>query len=158
MLLGCSLEKEQLEILGDAHESMTKQYRPFTSETPMPRPKHVQISLLSALLFRSIETRYHRQHSFFLYSYYTFLVHYSRFFPTIMASATRLPLKSIAFTTAVVVAAGASKVSFKNLAVSTFTGPGSYSRIVATLIVLANLKNGPFVWHVCNLPSPEAQQ
>ncbi|KAK0106929.1 hypothetical protein ONS95_003645 [Cadophora gregata] len=64
-----------------------------------------------------------------------------------MASATRLPLKSIAFTTALVVSAGASRVSFKQLALTTFTGPGSYSRIVAALIVLANLKNVPFAWH-----------
>ncbi|KAG4434676.1 hypothetical protein IFR05_009851 [Cadophora sp. M221] len=64
-----------------------------------------------------------------------------------MASATRLPLKSIAFTTAIVVSAGASRVSFRNLAISTFTGPGSYSRIVAFLIVVANIKNVPFAWH-----------
>ncbi|KAH6722551.1 hypothetical protein BKA61DRAFT_592814 [Leptodontidium sp. MPI-SDFR-AT-0119] len=64
-----------------------------------------------------------------------------------MASATRLPLKSIAFTTALVVSAGASKVSFRNLAINTFTGPGSYSRMVAVLLVLANIKNVPFAWH-----------
>ncbi|CZT09280.1 uncharacterized protein RCO7_04101 [Rhynchosporium graminicola] len=64
-----------------------------------------------------------------------------------MASANRLPLKSIAFTSAIVVAAGASKVSFRNLLTSTFTGPGSYSRILAALIVLANIKNVPFAWH-----------
>ncbi|KAH7407912.1 hypothetical protein BKA64DRAFT_721658 [Cadophora sp. MPI-SDFR-AT-0126] len=64
-----------------------------------------------------------------------------------MASATRLPLRTIAFTTALVISAGASRVSFRKLALSTFTGPGSYSRIVAALIVLANLKNVPFAWH-----------
>ncbi|KAG4033497.1 hypothetical protein MFRU_004g00050 [Monilinia fructicola] len=64
-----------------------------------------------------------------------------------MASATRLPLKSIALTTAVVVAAGASHVNIQKLLVDTFTGPGSYSRIAATVVILANLKSLPGVWH-----------
>ncbi|KAH7333434.1 hypothetical protein BKA65DRAFT_607619 [Rhexocercosporidium sp. MPI-PUGE-AT-0058] len=58
-----------------------------------------------------------------------------------MASATRLPLKSITFTTAFIINAGVSKVSFRNLAISTFTRPESYSRIIAVLLVLANIKN-----------------
>ncbi|ESZ91385.1 hypothetical protein SBOR_8237 [Sclerotinia borealis F-4128] len=65
-----------------------------------------------------------------------------------MASATRLPLKSILFTTAVVAAAGASHVNLQNLLVDTFTGPGSYSRIAATVVILANLKSLPGVWHI----------
>lgn len=65
-----------------------------------------------------------------------------------MASATRLPLKSIAFTTALVVAAGSSRINLRALLTSTFTGPGSYSRIAALLVVVANLKNVPFAWHV----------
>jgi len=67
-----------------------------------------------------------------------------------MASATRLPLKSILFTTAIVASTGASRVNLRNLLIRTFTGPGSYSRIAAILIVLANLKNVPGTWHVCN--------
>ena len=65
-----------------------------------------------------------------------------------MASATRLPLKSLAFTTALVLSAGASRVNLRNLIINTFTGPGSYSRLAAVLLVLANLKNVPFAWHV----------
>ncbi|KAI9649441.1 hypothetical protein NHQ30_002017 [Ciborinia camelliae] len=64
-----------------------------------------------------------------------------------MASATRLPLKSIIFTTAVVAAAGASHVDIEKLLVDIFTGPGSYSRIAATVVILANLKSLPGVWH-----------
>lgn len=67
-----------------------------------------------------------------------------------MASATRLPLKSILFTTAIVASTGASRINLRNLLIRTFTGPGSYSRIAAILIVLVNLKNVPGTWHVCN--------
>lgn len=67
-----------------------------------------------------------------------------------MASATRLPLKSIAFTTAVVAAAGISHVNIQKLLSDVFTGPGSYSRIAATVVILANLKSLPGVWHVCS--------
>jgi hypothetical protein len=67
-----------------------------------------------------------------------------------MASATRLPIKSIVFTTALVAAAGASHVNIQKLLTDAFTGPGSYSRIAATVVLLANLKNLPGVWHVCS--------
>jgi hypothetical protein len=65
-----------------------------------------------------------------------------------MASATSLPLKSIAFTTALVVTAGTSRLNIQSLLVKTFTGPGSYSRIAVLAVILANLKNLPWVWHV----------
>ncbi|TEY84273.1 hypothetical protein BOTCAL_0018g00500 [Botryotinia calthae] len=64
-----------------------------------------------------------------------------------MASATRLPLKSIAFTTAVAAAAGIAHVNIQKLLSDVFTGPGSYSRIAATVVILANLKSLPGVWH-----------
>ncbi|RDW58050.1 hypothetical protein BP6252_13461 [Coleophoma cylindrospora] len=64
-----------------------------------------------------------------------------------MASATQLPLKSITFTTALLVAAGLSRVNIHKLLVGTFTGPGSYSRIAILAVVLANLKNVPYAWH-----------
>ncbi|KAM3075186.1 hypothetical protein ACMFMF_005865 [Clarireedia jacksonii] len=64
-----------------------------------------------------------------------------------MASATRLPLKSIVFTTAFVAAAGASHVNIQKLLTDVFTGPGSYSRIAAAVVLIANLKNLPGVWH-----------
>ncbi|KAF8851908.1 hypothetical protein BDZ45DRAFT_678732 [Acephala macrosclerotiorum] len=64
-----------------------------------------------------------------------------------MASATRLPVKSIALSTAIVLAAGSSRLNLRNLIINTFTGPGSYSRIAAALLVLANLKNVPWAWH-----------
>ncbi|KAJ8066911.1 hypothetical protein OCU04_004296 [Sclerotinia nivalis] len=64
-----------------------------------------------------------------------------------MASATRLPLKSILFSTAVVAAAGVSHVNIQKLLVDTLTGPGCYSRIAATVVILANLKGLPGVWH-----------
>lgn len=65
-----------------------------------------------------------------------------------MASASRLPLKSIAFSAAVVVAASASKINLRKIITNTLTGPGMYSRIVAVVVVLANLKNVPWAWHV----------
>ncbi|KAK6584033.1 hypothetical protein PZA11_003763 [Diplocarpon coronariae] len=74
-----------------------------------------------------------------------------------MASASSLPLKSIAFTTALVVGAGASQISIRRFLANTFTGPGSYSRMLATLIVLLNLKNAPFAWHV-RLPPPARRE
>lgn len=66
-----------------------------------------------------------------------------------MASATRLPLKSIAFTTTLALGVGASRVDLRNLLLRMFTGPGSKSRIAFAFIVLLNLKNVPFAWHVC---------
>lgn len=71
-----------------------------------------------------------------------------------MASATALPIKTIAFTAAVVVSVGASKINLPNLIIHTFTGPGKYSRIAALALVLANLKNLPGAWHVGSSPDP----
>ncbi len=65
-----------------------------------------------------------------------------------MASSTRLPMKTILLTTTLVAGASISRLNLKSLLLSTFTGPGSYSRILVTAIVLANLKNVPFAWHV----------
>jgi hypothetical protein len=67
-----------------------------------------------------------------------------------MASATRLPLKSILLTASIILGVGATRPTAKKAMLSIFTGPGKYSRIAAFLIVLANLKNFPFVWHVCS--------
>lgn len=65
-----------------------------------------------------------------------------------MASATRLPLKSIGFAILIIGSAGASRTNLRNLLTRTFTGPGKYSRIAAALLLLLNLKSLPFVWHV----------
>ncbi|TVY91596.1 Uncharacterized protein LAWI1_G001783 [Lachnellula willkommii] len=64
-----------------------------------------------------------------------------------MASATRLPLKSILFTGTLVLGIGASRVNLRSHAISFFTGSGRNSRILAAVILLANLKNVPFAWH-----------
>jgi hypothetical protein len=65
-----------------------------------------------------------------------------------MASTARLPLKSIAFATSLILAAGTSQIQLRDLIFRTFTGPGSYSRIAIIGVLLANLKNAPLVWHV----------
>ena len=69
-----------------------------------------------------------------------------------MASATKLPLKSMVLASSVaipiVLGASASRVNLRNLVIRTFTGPGSYSRVVAAILILTNLKNVPFAWHV----------
>jgi hypothetical protein len=57
-------------------------------------------------------------------------------------------MKSIAFTTALALSFAASHVNLRSLIITTFTGPGRYSRIAALAIILANLKNVPFAWHV----------
>ncbi|KAH8685907.1 hypothetical protein BGZ60DRAFT_441307 [Tricladium varicosporioides] len=64
-----------------------------------------------------------------------------------MASATRLPLKSVLFTATLVVGVGASRLHLRTILRNTFTGPGKYSRIAAVLVILANFKNVPYVWH-----------
>ncbi|KAI9734037.1 MAG: hypothetical protein M1818_006975 [Claussenomyces sp. TS43310] len=65
-----------------------------------------------------------------------------------MASASRLPIKAIAGVTALGLALGAAKVDLKSLLLGVVTGPGNYSRILAIVVVLANTKSLPFVWHV----------
>lgn len=72
-----------------------------------------------------------------------------------MAPATRLPIKTITFSAVTAIGAIAARANLQNLFISTFTGPGSLSRIIAAVVVLANLKNVPFAWHV-RLPSPPA--
>ncbi|TVY82574.1 Uncharacterized protein LSUE1_G002062 [Lachnellula suecica] len=64
-----------------------------------------------------------------------------------MASATNVPIKSILFTTALGVGIGASRVNLQSTLTSFLTGPGRNSRIIAAAILLANIKNVPFVWH-----------
>jgi hypothetical protein len=66
----------------------------------------------------------------------------------IMAGATKISVRTVAALVAVGVGYGASKVNLKALLLQTITGPGSGSRIIALAVVLANLKNLPFVWHV----------
>lgn len=66
-----------------------------------------------------------------------------------MASATRLPMKRIAAVGTVALTIGAWKS--RPLITSFLTGPGNYSRILALLVVLANYKNFPGMWHVCGL-------
>lgn len=72
-----------------------------------------------------------------------------------MASATRLSRRTLgtllAVSVSAVAVAGAGKIDYrsvKSLLQSTLTGPGSTSRIVVILVLLANLKNFPLVWHV----------
>ena len=70
-------------------------------------------------------------------------------------SASRLPLKSITAVLSVALSIGAWKS--RPFALSFLTGPGSYSRILALFVVLANYKNFPGVWHVrLTLPRPIA--
>jgi hypothetical protein len=65
-----------------------------------------------------------------------------------MASATATPWKSILFATTVILGVSAKGLNIRDLLIRAFTGPGSYSRIVAATLVLANLKNLPWAWHV----------
>jgi hypothetical protein len=51
-------------------------------------------------------------------------------------------------TTTALVHISAFLFPLRDLFVESFSGPGSYSRIIATLFVLGNLKNVPFAWHV----------
>ena len=66
-----------------------------------------------------------------------------------MASPSSFPLKSIILVVAVAFTAGVYRAQLQNLIVNAVTGPGSYSRIGAAMILLANLKILPGVWHVC---------
>jgi hypothetical protein len=65
-----------------------------------------------------------------------------------MAGATKLSIRTLATVAAVGVGIGASRVNVKALLQNALTGPGSTSRIIAIVVVLANLKNFPLVWHV----------
>lgn len=65
-----------------------------------------------------------------------------------MASAASLPLKSIGFVSTILMAAGGSRIQFRDLLVRTFTGPGRNSRIAIIALVLANVKSLPFVWTI----------
>ena len=74
---------------------------------------------------------------------------------TAMASATRIPRRTLgvllAASISAVAVAGTRNFDYRSvrsLLQSTLTGPGSTSRIVAILLVLANFKNFPLVWHV----------
>jgi hypothetical protein len=84
--------------------------------------------------------------SFLPFSFPSFIHYFIA--PLDMASASRLPLKSLAFTTTLVLALGISRTNILNVLLNTFTGPGRYRRIAVTVILLANLKNLPFGWHV----------
>jgi hypothetical protein len=66
-----------------------------------------------------------------------------------MVGATKISIRTVAALAAVSVAFGVSKVNLKSLVLNTVTGPRNMSRIIAIVVVLANLKNLPFVWHVC---------
>jgi hypothetical protein len=67
----------------------------------------------------------------------------------IMAGATKISVRTVAALVAVGVGFSVTRVNVKALLLKTLTGPGSVSRIIALAVVLANLKNLPFVWHVC---------
>jgi hypothetical protein len=75
----------------------------------------------------------------------------------IMASGAGLPIRSavrlFGALAAVSIGYGMTKVDFKRIVLKTVTGPGSTSRIIAILLVLANLKNVPLAWHVRILQS-----
>ncbi|OBT51180.1 hypothetical protein VE04_08491, partial [Pseudogymnoascus sp. 24MN13] len=60
-------------------------------------------------------------------------------------SASRLPLRSITAVLAAALSVGAWKS--RPFVTKFLTGPGNYSRILALVVVLANYKNFPFVWH-----------
>jgi hypothetical protein len=75
--------------------------------------------------------------------------------PLEMASAVSLPLKSIAFATSLILAAGGSRIKYRDLLIRTFTGPGSYSRTAVIALLLINVKNWPFAWTVRADPSHE---
>jgi hypothetical protein len=74
-----------------------------------------------------------------------------------MASAASLPLKSIAFVSSIILAAGGSRIQYRDLLVRTFTGPGSYKRTALIALLLINIKNWPFVWTVSGLASCHMQ-
>ena len=70
-----------------------------------------------------------------------------------MASATAINIKTVPTKTigALLVAGagyGLSRLDVRSTFLNVFTGPGSTSRIIAIVIVLANIKNFPYVWHV----------
>lgn len=71
-----------------------------------------------------------------------------------MTPPPRLPVKWILAVCGVAASFGAWKSRW--LPVRFVTGPGSFSRILALVVVLANYKNFPFVWHV--RASPISQQ
>jgi hypothetical protein len=66
-----------------------------------------------------------------------------------MAGATKISIRTVAALAVVGVGFGVSKANLKSLVLNTVTGPGNVSRIIALVVVLANLKNLPFMWHVC---------
>lgn len=68
--------------------------------------------------------------------------------PFEMASAVSLPLKSVAFASSLILAAGGSRIRYRDLLIRAFTGPGSYSRTAVIVLLLINIKNWPFVWTV----------
>lgn len=70
----------------------------------------------------------------------------------VMASAASLPLRALAPAVAALLGAGAyaSRAQIKSF----LTGPGSYSRILVLVLLGANVKNLPFVWHVRTIPLP----
>lgn len=63
-----------------------------------------------------------------------------------------MPIKAIAVAVTIAMAYGATRINVRALLTSAFTGPGSISRIIAIVLVLCNLKNLPFIWHVSTAP------
>jgi hypothetical protein len=65
-------------------------------------------------------------------------------------TASRLHLKTVATvgTAAVILAGYKNKDQLIKAVVRFATAPGAYSRVLALLVVLANFKNFPLVWHV----------
>ena len=65
-----------------------------------------------------------------------------------MASLSNFPLKSILLAVTVAVVSGVYRAHIQNLITNTVKRPGSYSRISAAMILLANLTILPGVWRV----------
>ena len=63
----------------------------------------------------------------------------------VMAS---VDVPSLTMTTTALAHISALLLPFRDLFVASFSGPGSYSRLIPTLFVLGNPKNVPFAWHV----------
>ncbi|CCU81560.1 unnamed protein product [Blumeria hordei] len=65
-----------------------------------------------------------------------------------MAFTSRLPFLPLPVISSVVVAVGASHIKVPQLLASLLSGQGRYSRAVAAILIFANLKNLPFIWHL----------
>ena len=73
----------------------------------------------------------------------------------VMAS---VDVPSLTMTTTALAHISALLLPFRDLFVASFSGPGSYSRLIPTLFVLGNPKNVPFAWHIRSPSNPSRTQ